>query len=295
MCIHLYYKMTTGTLWDSVFGSCLLTPLCAAFLYTPEHQRLKHIAMNHADILYASVLYSRREHCIAVMALARRWAMQLTTNARLIDLIALAGLYHDIGHVALSHTMDHYIQLHGDIPDHEIRSSLVVRRVNTCLGGLLSTEEVDFVCDAIAGTIRTGSVYPPWAYHIVHQPDRELPDVDRIVYLCHDSYKLGITCSIDVPRITTCIYSDPLDQTLCFMHTCIADLNNVRDLRTRLFTQVFRHPIVCKYQTSLLTRFCLLYTEKRLLDLFHDNFAWLELTDVLLWSVLQRDHFLDES
>jgi HD superfamily phosphohydrolase len=278
--------MNDELLWDSVFGSCLLTPLCAAFLHTPEHERLKHVAMNHADILYASVLYSRREHCIAVMALARRWSMKLTLNARLADLIALAGLYHDVGHVALSHTMDHFLQLHEGISDHEIRSTLVVRRVNKRLGGLLSKAEEDFVCDAISGCVRADSVYPTWAYHIVHQPDRTLPDVDRIVYLCHDSYKLGVTCTIDVPRITNCLYIR--DNTLCFASECEVELNYIIELRTRLFAQVFQHPTVCAYQTSLLTKFCLLYTKERLLALFHNDFAWLELTDVLLWSVIHQ-------
>jgi HD superfamily phosphohydrolase len=277
--------MTDGLLWDSVFGSCVLTPLCAAFLHTPEHRRLKHIAMNHADILYASVLYSRREHCIAVMALARRWSKKLTQDARLVDLIALEGLYHDVGHVALSHTMDHFLQTY-EVPDHEVRSALVIRRVNQNLGSLLSRAEENFVCDAIAGFVREGSIYPEWAYHIVHQPDRTLPDVDRIVYLCHDTYKLGVPCNIDVTRITNCIYID--DHRLRFSPECGADLNHIIELRTRLFAQVFQHPTVIDYQASLLTKFCVLYTRERLLALFHDDFSWLELTDVLLWAVLQR-------
>jgi HD superfamily phosphohydrolase len=140
-------------LQDAVFGSCVITPLCRAFLNTREHYRLKHVAMNHADILYAGVLYSRREHCIAVMELARRWARKLTQDERLIDLIALTGLYHDVGHVALSHAMDNFLVQVG-LHDHETRSTHVVHRVNERLGSILSTEEEDFVCDAIAGRVR---------------------------------------------------------------------------------------------------------------------------------------------
>ena len=268
---------------DAVFGSCVLTPLCKAFLNTPEHYRLKHVAMNNADILYPGVLYSRREHCIAVMELARRWAQKLTQDERLIDLIALTGLYHDVGHVALSHTMDHFLVQTG-LPDHETRSTHVVHRVNKRLGGKLSTTEEEFVCDAIAGRTRAG--YPAWAYHIVHQPDRSLPDVDRIVYLCHDSYKLGFPCSIDVARITQNIYIH--DTSLRFKPDCLKDLEYIVSLRASLFSRVFQHPVVVEYQTLLLSRFCALYTEKRLVSMFND-FTWLDLTDILIWSILHKD------
>ena len=282
--------MTTRVLlWDSVYGGCLLSPLCAAFFQAPEHHRLKHIAMNHADVLYPSLLYSRREHCIAVMALARRWSTHLTTETRLIDLIALAGLYHDVGHVALSHTMDHYLQDQASLPDHEARSSQILRRVNARLGaGRLSAVEEQFVCDAIAGQARAGTPYPTWAYHIVHQPDRDLPDVDRMVYLRHDCYKLGVPCPIDGARILSGLYSDPQDQSVRFTSDCVPDLRAIREVRTHMFTHVFQHATVCTYQTFLLTRFCALYTPERLMALFQGT-AWLELTDVLLWSTLHRD------
>ena len=274
------------TLHDSVFGACILTPLCTAFLNTREHYRLKHVSMNHADILYPSVCYSRREHCIAVMELARRWAQKLTQDDRLIDLIALAGSYHDVGHVSLSHTMDQFL-VNAGLPDHEERSTHIVRRVNKRLRGMLSTAEEDFVCNCISGKEPTEGTYPTWAYHIVHQPDRSLPDVDRIVYLCHDSYKLGVECHIDVPWITENIYIDQ-KRSLGFKSECTDDLEYIIELRTSLFSRVFQHPVVIAYQTFLLSRFSMLYTEGRLVNLFSD-FAWLELTDVLIWNILHQD------
>lgn len=244
--------------------------------------------MNNADVLYPSMRYSRREHCIAVMELARRWASRLTTDERLIDLIALVGLYHDVGHVALSHSIDQYLQQHADIPDHESRSAHTLLRVNTRLGNILSTWEARFVCDAITGRTREDTRIPLWAYHIVHQPDRSLPDVDRIVYLCHDSHKLGFPSGIDVDWITECLYIDDQSGSLAFSHMCQPSLQHIVDLRCTLFSDVFEHTTVAAYQAFLVSRFCDLYTADQLVALFRD-FAWLELTDVLLWSVLNRD------
>jgi HD superfamily phosphohydrolase len=272
---------------DSVLGGCVLTPLCKAFLQTPEHYRLKFIAMSQADVLYPSVLYSRREHCIAVMELARRWAQKLTMDKRLIDLIALAGLYHDVGHVALSHTMDLFLQATSGLPDHEERSAKILGRVNARLGDLLSKREEEFVCRAIRGDGSEDRFYPEWCYQIVHQPNRSLPDVDRLVYLCHDTYKLGFPSRVNLDWILECVSIDG-NGSLRFSTECETSLVYIVELREWMFTKVFQHPTVLNYQNFLLSRFCDLYGRDRLTGLF-TNFGWLGLTDTLLWSVLATD------
>jgi len=222
------------------------------------------------------------------MELARRWASRLTADERLIDLVALVGLYHDVGHVALSHSMDHYLQQSVGIPDHETRSAHLLLRVNSRLGNRLSPPEARFVCDAITGSISEDTCFPLWAYHVVHQPDRSLPDVDRIVYLCHDSHKLGFSSGIDVDWIMECLYIDEHSGGLAFSLACMPSLRHIVDLRGTLFLEVFEHDTVAAYQSFLVARFCALYTMDRVGALFQD-FAWLELTDVLLWSVLNGD------
>ena len=270
---------------DPVFGECVLTPLCRAFLHAPEHFRLSHIAMNHANVLFQGVHYSRREHCIAVMELARRWALVFSNDTRLVDLVALAGLYHDAGHVTLSHTMDDFVCSMG-IPDHETRSLQVLKRVNRRLLLLLDEEE-QFVCDAISGTMRTDSPYPPWAYQIVHQPNRDWPDVDRLVYVLQDTYRLGQWTGIDVMYITSLLYLTP-DGHLRFHPECTPQLLLVTEVRARMFQTVFRHPTVRAYQTLLMLQFCDLYGLTRLVDMFSTD-AWMDLTDTLLWTTLLSD------
>jgi HD superfamily phosphohydrolase len=278
--------MSSHTLHDSILGHCVVTNLCAPFVEAAEHTRLKHIAMHHADVLYPSLVYSRREHCIAVMELARRWASKLSGDARLVDLVALVGLYHDIGHVTLCHTMDDHLHSTTDVPTHETRSALVLQRVNRRLGRPLNPVEEQFVCDAIQGETPTSiSPYPLWMYQIVNQPNRLWPDVDRLVYLCHDTYKIGIHSGIDLPRLHASISVDRLTQALHFDPEYQIDLDHIVSLRSHMFANVFWHPITQLYQRSLLHRFCTRYTTERLLQDFQD-FSWLALTDTLLWTVV---------
>lgn len=252
--------------------------LCNVFAAQPEHVRLRHIAMSQADILYPNVMYTRREHCLSVMGLARRWAAKLTTDSRLVDLIALAGLYHDVGHVTTSHTLDDYLVAHG-VADHEARSVHVLKTVNARLVCLSDAEE-RFVCDAITGTV--GVEFPLWTYRIVHQPNRLLPDVDRITYLIHDARRLGFPCRFD----PVCIEDNigVVNNDLYFAPPCHTELQQVHTMRRIHLETVFRHPVVVEYQTRLVRTFLEHYGKDRLLHLFQSE-AWLDLTDVVLWTV----------
>ena len=274
---------------DSMFGVCTLTPLCESFANVMEHYRLKHIAMNHADVIYPGISYSRREHCFSVMNLARRWAERLTKDPRLVDLIALAGLYHDVGHVTLSHTLDDFLTSKLEIPDHEVRSTMILRHVNHRLQ-LLKPIEEEFVCDCIRGHVRQESMFPKWSYRIVHQPDRQLPDVDRLSYLVHDAQRLGFPCPIDIGWVTCCIHVDKTNGDLVFSKKCQIDLKHISESRETHLQKVFFHPTVLRYQTFLLDRFVKLIGVDTLKHMFlSDSLDWLSLTDIHLWETLSRD------
>ena len=271
---------------DPVFGNCVFTTLCFAFFSAPECTRLAHIAMYHASVVYSGVQYSRLEHSVAVMELARRWARQVCTDSHLVDLIALAGLYHDIGHVALSHTMDQKLVEMG-LEDHEVRSTNVLRRVNARICALSRLDE-DFVCDAIRGRSCAGSAYLPWAYHVVHQPDRALPDVDRIVYLSHDLYKLKRGKRIDFQCLLNGLHIHNGD--LAFHRNCHDQLREIREIRHMLFLDVYMHPRVTAYQQWILRLFCNSVTLGVLANWFK-SWEWLQLTDVKVWACLETDPY----
>lgn len=270
---------------DSIWGTVRPGQLCSAFLTTPELFRLRFIAMGHADYLYPAMSYSRWEHSISVMHLAQTWARKLTSDARLIELVSLAGLCHDAGHVTLGHTLDEYLVRHRVAPAHEERSAQVVRQINRRLA-LLSSNEEDFVCAAILG--QTGTLYPAWAYQVVHHPVRTTPDADRVAYLVHDAQKLGFPCALDVAALTDGLHVNPADGTLAFYEHAGPQLRHAQAMRRLHLERVFRHPRVDKYQRHLLTQFVRLYGYQRLVQDFRGA-TWLSLTDLALWAYCFTD------
>lgn len=277
--------MVLPTIRDAVLGDCPLTPLCGLFAGQPEHVRLRHIVMSHADVMYPSVTYTRREHCLSVMHLARRWAMRLTTDSRLVDLIALAGLYHDVGHVTTSHALDDYLSSCG-VVDHETRSVHTLKAVNARIVCLSDVEE-RFVAHAITGTV--GHEFPLWAYRVVHQTNRRLPDVDRITYLINDARRLGFPCLFDPVRIENNI--SVVDGDLHFATPCHTDLDQIITMRRIHFETVFQHPVVVEYQQRLVRTFLERFGKDRLLSMFESE-AWLNLTDVMLWGQIPEHLFV---
>ena len=277
----LLYKMTTQLIHDAVLGLRPLSPLCALFAAQPEHKRLRHIAMSQADVLYPSIMYTRREHCFSVMHLAREWGTRLSGDARLVDLVALAGLYHDVGHVTMSHTLDQYLCTEQCIGDHESRAAWVVRAVNQRLGGVLLPVEEKFVIDAITGV--PGTDFPLWAYRVVHHDDPRVPDVDRITYLVHDARRVGFPCLFDYRRVTDCIRSRSDDTDLYFDDACARDIEQISVMRQIHFEKIFHHPVVVRYQQDLLHTFIRSIGMSTLVQMFKSD-AWLQLTDTMLWS-----------
>jgi len=284
--------MVANLVHDATFGSYVISPLCQSFLDTPEHWRLKHIIMSHADIVFPSITYSRREHCLSVMHLAREWASRLTTDQRTIDLIALAGLYHDVGHITTSHALDDYMHTVHNVPDHEERSLRIVTSVNQRLG-LLTPSEERFVKNCIVGTPGSDGSFPLWTYRIVHNVDPTLPDVDRITYLIHDANRLGFPCTFDPGLIMRNIVVGPDTGDLEFGLHCLPELRRVSAMRLRHFGTVFHHPRVLAYQKALCSTFIRVFGETRLLELFSGD-GWLALTDVLLWTELAKDEEISD-
>ena len=192
------FKVSNKIVKDCIYGHVEIPPLCLAFMDTPEFQRLRRVRqLGVAHFAYPSAVHTRFEHSLGVMHLTGKFVDHLRNfvqiSSRMKELIQLAGLYHDIGHLAFSHLFDLFLSrlpLEADIPsffehrEHEDRSLYFVRSVNKRLQ-LLTDEEVEFVCNCIRGVIPQG--HPPYLYEIVCNRDCGL-DIDRMDYIYRDSY-----------------------------------------------------------------------------------------------------------
>lgn len=185
---------------DLVHNKIIPSQLCISFINVPEFQRLRRVKQLGVSIVsFPNASHTRFEHCLGVMKLAGDMVDQLCKYVSITNrekqLIELAGLYHDIGHLAYSHLFDNFLSQMDDnelisifkLKHHEERSAYFLKKVNSRLK-LLTCEEEDFVINVIKG--RCGDSEKKYLFQIVN--NKNGIDVDRMDYLIRDSKRLGL-------------------------------------------------------------------------------------------------------
>ena len=167
---------------DPVFGFLSIpNELIYDVLQHPYVQRLNRIRqLGLSYLVYPGALHSRFSHSLGAMHLMheainslRLKNIQITESEATSAMIAI--LLHDIGHGPFSHVLEHTLV---DGVSHEDISLLMMERINQDLHGALN--------EAIA-IFR--NEYPK---HFLHQLISSQLDVDRMDYLCRDSFFTGV-------------------------------------------------------------------------------------------------------
>jgi len=233
---------------DCIYGYITVPPLCGAFIDNPYFQRLRRVKqLGNASRVYPSATHTRFEHSIGVMHLAGVMCNQLKiSDERLINLIQLAALYHDIGHLPYSHLFDRILEeLKQDtIPHHhEERSVLTFLKVSKELK-LLTKEEEQFVCACIKGEFLEG--YDPYLFQIVSSD----VDVDKLDYLRRDAYHTGMP-SFQADYIILNVRIDE-NKRLAFRSKAREDIKNLFETRNRMHELVYQHPVSLQHDTMYL-------------------------------------------
>ena len=125
-------------IYDPVHGFIPLSQLMVQIMDTPEFQRLRDLKqLGAAYFVFPSATHSRLEHSIGVSFLARETMIslqqrqpELNITARLIELVQIAGLIHDLGHGPYSHLYDDYVR-EPDEPEHEERGCSIFKSMTT--------------------------------------------------------------------------------------------------------------------------------------------------------------------
>ena len=167
---------------DPVFGFLSIpNELVYDVLQHPYVQRLNRIRqLGLSYLVYPGAMHSRFGHSIGAMHLMqeaiqslRLKGVEITEEESTAAQIAI--LLHDIGHGPFSHVLEHTIV---DGVTHEDISLLMMQRINQDLNGQLNTAIAIFKND-----------YPK---HFLHQLISSQLDVDRMDYLCRDSFFTGV-------------------------------------------------------------------------------------------------------
>ncbi len=167
---------------DPVFGFLSIpNELIYDVLQHPYVQRLNRIRqLGLSYLVYPGAMHSRFGHSLGAMHLMheaiaslRLKGVEITEQEETSAMIAI--LLHDIGHGPFSHVLEHTL-VEG--VTHEDISLLMMERINIDLNGQLDTAISIFKNE-----------YPK---HFLHQLISSQLDVDRMDYLCRDSFFTGV-------------------------------------------------------------------------------------------------------
>lgn len=103
---------------DCVHGMISVSPIEEKIIDTPEFQRLRSVKqLAFANLVYPGAMHTRFEHSLGAMYLAGTYCTALKLRPGKAQLLRLAGLLHDVGHLAFSHESE--IVLERYLGDHE--------------------------------------------------------------------------------------------------------------------------------------------------------------------------------
>ena len=180
---------------DPVFGFLSLpNELVYDVLQHPYVQRLNRIRqLGLSYLVYPGAMHSRFGHSLGAMHLMqeaisslRMKGVDITEHEATSAMIAI--LLHDVGHGPFSHVLEHTLV---DGVTHEDISLLMMERINEDL----SKVQRDDVQSTMEGKPLDTAIsifkneYPK---HFLHQLISSQLDVDRMDYLCRDSFFTGV-------------------------------------------------------------------------------------------------------
>ena len=196
LCTHFYIMANKRKIInDPVFGFLSLpNELIYDVLQHPYVQRLNRIRqLGLSYLVYPGAMHSRFGHSLGAMHLMqeaitslRTKGVEITEQEETSAMIAI--LLHDIGHGPFSHVLEHTLV---DGVTHEDISLLMMERINNDLmmryapNGDASLN--DGPLDTAISIFR--NEYPK---HFLHQLISSQLDVDRMDYLCRDSFFTGV-------------------------------------------------------------------------------------------------------
>jgi HD superfamily phosphohydrolase len=228
---------------DVLYGSIKFTPLLQKIIDSPYFQRLGYLhQLGMCHLVYPGATHTRKSHSLGVSHLAGLWMThlqqlqpELHITPRMIELVRIAGLLHDVGHTMFSHLFDHDIAplLNIQHKDHEERSILLLNVINQEQQLGLTEKEVNVISNMIKGT--STSSYPKYMFQIVSS----VIDVDKMDYLRRDSYYTAVPCGFQYDRIIN--NSRVIDGELCFHEKVAKNILQMLHTRYYFYSEIYHH------------------------------------------------------
>ena len=195
---------------DVLYGYIELSPLALCIIDTVEFQGLRDLRqLGLASYVFPSANHTRFEHSLGVYHLVGRLLKELqerqpqlfpadaTRRQRAVELVKIAGLCHDIGHFAFSHTFDDQMAAKLGLPHHEERGAKMLQQMVVKYEIPLTPPEVQFIVRLMLGDT---TVRPRWLAGLIQDKEAQF-DLDKLDYLNRDSFYLGFGKPVQIDRI----------------------------------------------------------------------------------------------
>ena len=175
---------------------------------------------------------------------------KLLLDDYLIELVKIAGLCHDLGHGPLSHLFDEWLLkqddlIQSDMVHHENRSIRILQEIinttfvcDTPLTSFIDKDAFNFIAELINPTNETPNNF---IFQIVSNNINGL-DVDKLDYICRDSFYLGLNTSFQFTRIINNV--KVINDNICFPEKNSYDVLKVFRKRYDLHKQFYNHKTV---------------------------------------------------
>lgn len=251
---------------DVIYGSIYLDIFCDMIIEHPYFQRLKDIKqLGLAYKVYENVIHSRFEHSIGVAYLCKLAISKLKKDndfisEKLVILVTLAGLLHDIGHGPSSHLFDNILEkkiimMDEKMLDHENRSIKIfeaIRNDNEFLLNYLNDDDVKFISDMILGNVGSKINASDCLIELLNNKS-SIFDLDKLDYLNRDTYYYnGIKNKINYNKFieNMKIVNNNDSYELCYSYELKNDFENLFSLRFSNHFNIYQNVNVKKWEKS---------------------------------------------
>ncbi|KNG79446.1 HD domain-containing protein [Mycoplasma sp. HU2014] len=275
---------------DNVHGDIYFDhPIYIEIINSSEMQRLRRILqLAGSQFAYPSATHTRFSHCIGVYHVLKQFLKN--NDFKMIDekdqmLVKLAGLLHDVGHAAFSHTFERITN-----KSHESYTTEIIKNVDGNINKILKKYDIDpdDIVAIIEGTYKN---------NIINLLVSSQIDADRFDYLIRDSYNCGVDyATLDVKWLIR--NAKIRDNKIVFPHKTIYAIESYLLGRYHMYQQVYNHKTSISFDVMFSTWFKRIkylaknnykFKDNRIYELFGSLF---EKKSIKLNEYLQIDDYL---
>ncbi len=291
-------------IYDNIHGYINLDPVASAIVDTPVFQRLRNI--HQTGILYLvfpTANHSRFEHSVGTYHLATQMIEkiakkqpELKITPEIVQLVGIAGLCHDLGHLLFSHLFDDYFlealpnyeQLKALTKNviHENRSIYLLNHMVEKYGVPLNKDQIKVIGDLINpkeseySKWRSKYQVGKWIFQIISNPLNSI-DVDKFDYLVRDTQAVGLKFGFNYSRIIE--EAKVIDNKICYSMQCSEDIYHMFFIRYRLHRQIYNHKAVKAIEILIVKLLFEIEKEVKISEYILDGEKMMELVDSFIW------------